>query len=239
LIGPLSFSEYQVSPKQSQALQNEFLLGTPLAYLQGYAEFYDHKFFVNSSVLIPRPETELLVDELIQQKYTFERMADVGVGSGAILLSLISRGIVKTGVGIDLSATALEVARVNARRLRIQNQCEFILSDRFKEVNDEFDLIVSNPPYIKESSHRSLVQPGVDQFEPHMALYLSDEEYDQWFIEFFSQIKLKLRPTGLFLMEGHELELEQQAKLLVGMGFHNVRMLKDLRGLPRFLKAYN
>lgn len=205
--------------------------------MQGFAEFYQHQFYVNPSVLIPRPETELLVDMIVQEKGQFENVLDVGTGSGVILLSLLAAGKAKVGVGVDLSPEALEVAKINSRKLRLEERVEFRISDRLQNVSEKFDLIVSNPPYIKESSHRSLVHNNVDSHEPHMALYLKDDEYQVWFETFFLQIKDALKPNGVFWMEGHELELEAQAEQMKSVGFSSVRVVKDLTGRDRFIFA--
>ena len=218
-------------------LTESFLQGIPFAYLLNQSEFYHHKFFVNEDVLIPRPETEYMVDLLVNGSQRFDRVADVGCGSGAILLSLLKAGVAKKGVGFDLSQRALVVSKINARRLRLEANIKFIQADRLTGVTETFDAIISNPPYIKAHAHKSLVQQSVDAHEPAMALYLEDETYKDWFQVFFEQVRSHLNPGGLFMMEGHELELQDQARTLMTFGFLNVQVLKDLAGQDRFLKA--
>jgi release factor glutamine methyltransferase len=213
------------------------LLGKPLDYLLGFSEFYGLKFYINSNVLIPRPETELLVDLIIQDKRNFENGLDVGTGSGVILLSLLNQGKIKEGVGVDLSLKALKVAEVNAKRFKLTSEVQFKVSDRLANVFEKFNLIVSNPPYIKASSHKHLVHQTVDSYEPQMALYLKDDEYENWFEVFFKQIKEHLNPTGVFMMEGHELELSSQSEQLKKLGFKEVQVIKDYSKRDRFLKA--
>lgn len=222
-----------LSEKSIEDLKTTFLSGKPFPYLLKQSEFYHSVFFVNEDVLIPRPETEYLVDIIINEQKNVQRVLDVGTGSGVILLSLLKHGVGKSGVGADISNEALEVASVNAQRLNLKP--EFINSDRLKNITGTFDLIVSNPPYIKTNSHRSLVHESVDHYEPHEALYIPDETYDQWFSEFFLQIKEHL--NGAFYMEGHELELDRQAEMLKGSGFKNVKVLNDMTGTKRFLFA--
>ncbi|WP_408097581.1 HemK/PrmC family methyltransferase [Peredibacter sp. HCB2-198] len=226
-----------ISSKVTKELEGDFLKGVPFAYLLEKAEFYENVFYVNSRVLIPRPETEELVDILVREKKTYSNVLDVGTGSGVILLSLLLKNVAATGMGVDLSPDALKVAQTNARRLRLLDRCEFLKSDRLKEVHDFFELIVSNPPYIKAKSHRNLVHQQVDQHEPHMALYLDDQDYHSWFASFFTQVRDHLIPGGVFMMEGHELELEAQAKILKELGFQEVIVLKDLGGSNRFLRG--
>lgn len=217
-------------------LGEEFLKGIPFQYLLEESEFFGHKFYVNSNVLIPRPETEFLVDMVARDfKGKASRVLDVGTGSGVILLSLLAANVGKTGVGVDISPEALEVAKINSKRLNLENKASLLLSDRLDKVEGVFDLIVSNPPYIKASSHRELVHDSVDKYEPHQALYLPDDFYFMWFEDFFASIREHLK--GTFFMEGHELELDDQAKLLSRLGFQKIEVLSDMAGTKRFLRA--
>jgi len=217
-------------------MEISFLEGIPFQYLLEESEFYHHKFYVNRSVLIPRPETEYLVDLVVRElKGKVKSVLDVGTGSGVILLSLLSHGVGHTGLGVDISTAALEVASKNLTNLKLQNKARLLHSDRLQNVEGVFDLIVSNPPYIKAQSHKNLVHTSVDKFEPQEALYLPDDFYAFWFEDFFQEIRSHLK--GTFFMEGHELEVENQAKQLVRMGFSGVEVLKDLSGTPRYIKA--
>jgi release factor glutamine methyltransferase len=232
----LDDSEYSVSTRLASDLRADFIKGTPFGYLLGLSEFYGRQYYLNEHVLIPRSETELLVDHLVHRcKGPLESVLDVGVGSGVILLSLLAQNVAKKGVGVDLSEEALKVAATNARRLRVDSRVQFLLSDRLNEVHESFDLIVSNPPYIKTHFHKKLVHQKVDEFEPSLALYINDEEYASWFQTFFQQILQALKPGGLFMMEGHELELVEQARVLKELGFQDVEVLQDYAGLNRFI----
>lgn len=229
----LENSLYSISQKTLDSFSQKFLEGFPFAYLTRFSEFYFRKFYVDSRVLIPRNETELLVDLIKQENTEFKSICDVGVGSGVILLSLVTH----KGFGIDISPDALEVTKINARRFRLENSVTLHQGDRLYGVSEKFDLIVSNPPYIKESSHRKLVHNQVDRYEPHMALFLKDDDYEEWFLTFFNQVKTCLNKDGLFYMEGHELELEHQRDLLLQLGFDDVKVIKDYAGLNRFIRA--
>ena len=232
----LNHSTYSVSEFDTSQLEKEFLEGIPLSYLLEMSEFYNHRYFVNSNVLIPRPETEYLVDMIVEElKGRVEKVLDVGTGSGVILLSLLSHGVGKAGVGVDISEKALEVATINTHRLRLEDKVTLLKSDRLDKVTETFDLIVSNPPYIKSVSSRNLVQDSVDKYEPHDALYLPDDYYGQWFEDFFAEVRSQL--DGIFFMEGHELELDAQATLLKNLGFQDVKVIKDLSGAKRYLRA--
>lgn len=208
-------------------------MGIPFSYLLNESEFYLHRFYVNENVLIPRPETEILVDTIARRGKKFQSLLDVGTGSGVILLSLLKAGIVKKGTGSDISNEALSVAKINGRRLRVK--CHFIQSDRFEHITESYDLIVSNPPYIRASAHRPMVQRTVDSFEPHLALYLADTDYEEWFLKFFTEVLNHLLPGGEFWMEGHEKEVEAQKRILESLGFTECHVLEDLSGLPRFI----
>lgn len=232
----LSDAECSVTDKQSSELEESFLKGVPFAYLLGKSEFYGNEFFINEKVLIPRPETEYLVDLIVQEfKGKSKRILDVGTGSGVILLSLLANNVGNSGVGVDISKEALEVASVNTHRLKLEDKVRLILSDRLKNVEGTFDLIVSNPPYIKAQSHRHLVHDSVHTYEPREALYLPDDFYVMWFEDFFQEIRSHLK--GTFFMEGHELELDNQANMMKRLGFQDVQVLTDLTGSKRFLKA--
>ena len=214
----------------------QFLKGTPLATLMGFSEFYHHKFYVDQHVLIPRPETEYMIDMLVNEfKNKVQRVLDVGTGSGVIVLSLVNAGVGKTGVGVDISTEALRVAEINCNRLRLNQKVSLIKSDRLSKVEGSFDLIVSNPPYIKASSHKNLVHVSVDKHEPHQALYLPDDYYVLWFEDFFQEVRAHL--NGTFMMEGHELELHEQAIMLGRLGFQNVAVLNDLTGKKRYVRG--
>lgn len=203
----------------------------------GFSEFYHSKFYINDHVLVPRPETEYMVDMLVSSHQgKVSRLLDVGTGSGVIALSLLKHGVGKQGVAVDISSEALQVAGINRQRLRLKHKLELVKSDRLKEVSGTFDLIVSNPPYIKANSHRDLVHRSVDKHEPHAALYLPDDFYSMWFEDFFQEVRSHLK--GTFMMEGHELELVNQAKILEKLGFQQIKVLKDLGGSDRYLSAF-
>ncbi len=232
----LDQSGYSISQSTQNKLEELFLKGTPLAVMMGFSEFYHHKFFINQHVLVPRPETEYMVDLLIQEfKGKVQRVLDVGTGSGVIVLSLLNYGVGKNGIGVDISPEALKVAEINRKGLRLEKKVSLFQSDRLSKVEGTFDLIVSNPPYIKASSHKNLVHVSVDKHEPHQALYLPDDYYVLWFEDFFQEVRSHL--NGTFMMEGHELELEEQSKMLGRLGFQNIQVINDLTGVKRYVKA--
>jgi release factor glutamine methyltransferase len=218
-------------------------LGVPLEYINFKSYFYKSDFYVNKDVLIPRNETEILVEDAINyinQNYHDDfSIYDIGTGCGIIPLTIATE--VKKSLNIfacDISKEALAVAKINVDHLMDQfakgTTVEFEIRDRLFELNKQFDLITSNPPYIKEVEDKSQVHHATDIHEPHMALYLKDDEYDHWFATLFTQVRDCLKPNGFFLMEGHEDHLENQA-LMAKPFFSCVEIKKDYTQRNRFL----
>ena len=227
--------------------------GIPFGHHRGKQYFYEAEFQVGPATLIPRLETELLVD-LAKKYWTATRTptrsgqalwADVGTGCGNILLSLLpyAQGPV-TAYGIDSSPAALALARQNYFRMGFrwgkQVQAHWIQGDRLRApalAELKFDLITANPPYLKQKAHQGEVHPQVQKYEPATSLYLPDEDYNEWFAEFFTMVFEHLAPQGLFLMEGHSACLSELADLAKNKQLVNVEVLPDLTGRPRFLRA--
>lgn len=223
--------------------------GIPLEYISNRAYFYRSEFYVNNNVLIPRSETEILVEHgtnFAKKIYkTIDgplKVCDIGTGSGAIILSLLAElDFPVHAKATDISPDAIDVASKNNFFLRYKypkKSClEFIKTDRMEGIDSRFHLILSNPPYIKESEDRHKVHEQVEGHEPHLALYLKDEEYDQWFRELFKQVETNLYSHGLFFMEGHEDHLGYQKAILEEYDFEEVEVIKDYTGRDRFLKG--
>ncbi|NOT79756.1 MAG: peptide chain release factor N(5)-glutamine methyltransferase [Bacteriovoracaceae bacterium] len=221
-------------------------IGMPLEYITGYAYFYRSLFKVNSDVLIPRSETEILVElASLEIKKNFKnrvcRIADIGTGTGAIALSLMyEEAATLEIVATDLSSKALRVAKENFFNLKFsipsKHTLLFVNTDRMEGLTGSFDLILSNPPYIKKVLDAPGVHDQVKSFEPHLALFLLDSEYDSWFKDFFKTIFNKLSDSGVSLVEGHEDHLENLAIIARGIGFSEVLVIKDYTQRNRFLR---
>jgi release factor glutamine methyltransferase len=195
----------------------------PVAYILGRAHFRQLELIVDSRVLIPRPETELLV-ELADDR---QRVLDVGTGSGAIALAIANERAGVRVTGIDNSPEAIEVARANAERLAIE--VEFLIADLI--VGGPYDLIVSNPPYVRESEWQSL-QPEISLYEPREALVAGPEGLDV--------IRDLVPAAADVLVRGGMLAVEVgqgQARLVEGLfersRFTHVETIRDLAGIPR------
>ena len=142
----------------------------PIAYIVKEKEFWGKKFEVDKNTLIPRPETELLIEKLIKiYKYKKISILDIGTGSGCILVSLLIELPNSIGVGIDISRKAIEIARKNALLYKVENRIKFLTKSIIKLHNCKFDLLVSNPPYIDKKKIRNL-DDGIKKFEPLVAL---------------------------------------------------------------------
>jgi release factor glutamine methyltransferase len=210
---------------------HERLKGKPTQYITGRQEFYGREFRVNSDVLIPRPETEHVVETALALARGAGRILDVGTGSGALAITLQ----LETGAatwGADISTAALAVAAENGRRLAAQ--VEFVASDLLAAIGDSsMDLIVSNPPYVPLTQKEGL-QREVRDFEPHVALFGGDtgfELYDR----IVADAPRVLRPDGMLIMELGFGSIGHVSALLES--WRDVRVEPDLAGIPRVIAA--
>lgn len=223
------------------ALVERRCAGEPLAYLLQEKGFYKDLFFVKPGVLIPRPETELLVEHSLEFLNTASRknplIYDFGCGSGCIGLSILKEIPQATLVGFDLSDVAVEVSKENARRLMLDDRSEYHLcsvTDLPSQIFRKAHLIVANPPYIAENDPQ--VEAQVDKYEPALALYSGPtglEKINSWSAVAFDL----LESGGGFAMEfgqGQEDEVELRLKSL---GFCDISLHRDLAGIYRAVFA--
>lgn len=214
------------------ALLERRLGGEPIAYILSEREFYGLVFRVTPATLIPRPDTELLVELALQripQQGVF-RVLDMGTGSGAIALSIAHARPDIEVVAVDASQAALEVAQFNAQRLTIRN-ARLLRSDWFSALQDErFDLIVSNPPYVA-SADAHLAQGDV-RFEPPTALASGADGLDD-IRRIAAQAKAHLAPGGWLLFEHGYDQAERVRALLLQAGFSGIFSARDLAGIER------
>lgn len=203
----------------------------PLQQLTGEQEFMGISFLVNEHVLIPRQDTEVLVEEALKRKKEGMKVLDLCTGSGCILLSILKNLKQGTGVGIDISEQALEVARRNAKRLGLEAATTFVLSDLFEKAQGPYDMIVSNPPYI-ETEEIAQLMPEVRDHEPRLALDgMSDGLY--YYRSIVSQCRDYLKEDGALLFEIGAGQGAAVSELLKEAGFVSVQVIKDLAGLDR------
>ena len=209
----------------------------PLPYITGRVEFYRRDFAVTPDVLIPRPETELLVETALDwiDSHAVSRAVDVGAGSGCIAVTLAAEAPTLSVLAVDLSAHALRVARANATRHHVAGRLRWVQADLLAPCTGPFDLIVSNPPYVARDEWDAL--PASVRREPWQALLAGPEGLDV-IRRLLTQVKTRLRPGGLLLVEIGETQggmVRALAKAAFPQG--DVRVLKDLVGKERLLRV--
>lgn len=227
----------EVQMKQSadyQALIHRRSEGYPVQYLTGSTEFMRLPFFVNESVLIPRQDTEVLVETALAMMKPECRLLDMCTGSGCILLSLAKLGTVAEGVGVDISEGALKVAERNRENLGLP-QVRLVHSNLFESVEGVFDMIVSNPPYIPTEDIEDLMREVRDH-EPHLALDGSKDGL-LFYRKLAEESGRYLVPGGSLLFEIGYDQGEAVSQLLDQAGFKDIHVKKDLAGLDRVVYA--
>ena len=215
--------------------------GEPLQHVLGYADFCGNRFCVNGSVLIPRPETEWLVDEGAKLMSTTatsspKRILDIGTGSGCIAISLKLRLGDTYVEAWDISEEALRTAQDNADALKAE--VVFRKRDALRAENTaaHWDLIVSNPPYICDSE-RSAMDDNVLLHEPHTALFVPDDDPLRFYRAIARYALLTLNPGGTLLFECNTRYAEATGAMLRDMGFEEVTVSDDCFNLPRFVRG--
>lgn len=211
----------------------------PFHYITGEKEFYGLPFFVNSSVLIPRPETELLVSEAIEflKDLPSPRFLEIGVGSGCISVSILHNAPNAVGVGCDISEAALKTAAANAERHAVKGRLNLLLSDVFAAVADEkFDLIVSNPPYVPTGDIAGL-EKDVRDFEPHGALTDGTADGLAVIRRLVAEAPIYLNKNGRLMFEFGFGQEAAVGSLFDAAAWKNIRIEKDLSGIPRIVVA--
>jgi release factor glutamine methyltransferase len=205
----------------------------PLAYVLGRKHFWTLDLAVDQNVLVPRPETELIVETALAAiaPDAPARVLDLGVGSGAILLSILVERPNAIGVGVDISEPALAVARANARSLQLEDRVEFRVGDWWQGLDQSFDVVVSNPPYIASGDLAGLA-PEVALFEPRIAL---DGGVDGLaaYRAIIGGLGVHLRPGGIFALEVGSGQAEAVRTLAVAAGLLTGSPLRDLSGAAR------
>lgn len=234
----------QLLDEESLILLEDLLLrrtkGEPVQYLTGEKEFYGHVFQVTPDVLIPRPETEILVEraiELIRSRAASVRFADIGTGSGCIAISIACEIPSSYGYAVDISPAALRIARHNAFQNRVADRVLPICGDLLEcfPRQECLDLILSNPPYIPLSDYNSL-PAEVRSYEPHLALFGGESGLDIY-RRLIPESMIRLVSGGFLLLELGEGQEEQVTRLVSDEGFLLKMMIHDLQGIPRCLIA--
>lgn len=204
----------------------------PLQYITGVSEFMGLEFLVDENVLIPRQDTEILVEEVLKV-CKGKSVLDICTGSGCIILSLAKLGSLKKAVGCDISVKALQVAKKNADKLGVE--VTLICSDIFENIEGKYDIIVSNPPYIKSEEISSLM-PEVRDHEPRLALEGGSDGLI-FYRRIINDLKRFINPGGYIFFETGYDQGEAVKDLLTTAGFSDIYIKKDLSGLDRVVCA--
>lgn len=205
----------------------------PLQYIIGEQEFMGLRFKVNSNVLIPRQDTETLVEQVLKIVKPGMKVLDLCTGSGCVLISVLKNAPELTGMGSDISKTALLVAKENAKLHEVD--AEWVRSDLFDNITETFDVIMANPPYIPTGEILSLM-PEVRDFEPENALDGGADGLD-FYRKITGQVKDYLNPGGYVYMEIGYDQGEAVSELMRNAGFTEVEVIKDLARNDRVVKG--
>jgi release factor glutamine methyltransferase len=232
-----SISEFIMTSLNSSILRMN--QGEPMQYVLGSVYFYDLHIEVDSNVLIPRPETEELVDWIVKmyKNRTELRVLDIGTGSGCIPLGIQSTFSSATVLGVDCMEKAIAVARKNAEQLSLP--VSFLTADALNEETmpkDQFDVIVSNPPYIPHREKKEM-QPHVVDHEPSEALFVSNDDPLVFYKEIANYAKTHLSTSGGLFFEVHENLAKDVKNYLILSGFNQVEIRFDLQGKERMIHA--
>lgn len=214
----------------------------PVAYITGKKGFHKFEYLVSEDVLIPRPETEELVDYLWKKKEELFLSSDpihiwdLCSGSGCIGLSLTQLLPSSVVTLSDLSEKAVTVSRRNAEKYNVSDRTHFYVSDLDLSLPDglEFDLVVSNPPYIPESE-KPEIMPDVLDYEPHLALFVSD--FNEFHKRLLDAISKRLKPGGKLMLETHPLYIKDLEAMAITLGFVDTKIVLDSSKKERFLFA--
>jgi release factor glutamine methyltransferase len=233
----MTWPERDITAEQKsefEALVNKRINGVPVAHLTGTREFWSLPLKVNNSTLIPRPDTEILVEAALEICPEHAHILDLGTGTGAIILALASELPKATCLGIDFSSEAVQLAAENARQLNISN-VQFKQSNWFADVTGKFDLIVSNPPYIDKDDHH--LNQGDVRFEPLSALVAENQG--------LADIQLIAGQAGHFLKAGGALLVEHGfeqgasvREIFNNFRYAQVKTLKDYGGNERVTMGF-
>jgi release factor glutamine methyltransferase len=227
--------------KKWKSIVLELKAQKPIQYILGETEFYGLPFLVNESTLIPRPETEELVKLIISNTVIIKsikplKILDIGTGSGCIAISL-AKNLLNTEVfAMDISDKALVTAQKNAEINEIK--VDFLLKNILEtdDLEQQFDIIVSNPPYVRYSE-KSEIKPNVLEYEPHLALFVEDRDALLFYRKIGQLAKKNLNINGKLYFEVNQYLGQETVKLLIDLGFKNIELKKDIYGNDRMISA--
>lgn len=222
------------------AIVEQVKLEIPIQYILGTTSFYGLSFVVNKNTLIPRPETEELVDlvlkELNKSGKLNQKIVDIGTGSGCIAIALAKNLPSASVTAIDVSKEALEIAQINAVKNKVT--IHFSEKDILKTIDlgQQFDCIVSNPPYVR-NLEKIEIKKNVLDYEPHLALFVPDEDALLFYRKIATLAKKNLTIEGRLFFEINQYLAKEMKAMVEELGFKNVQIFKDCYGNDRMLQA--
>ena len=207
----------------------------PIAYIKKKKEFWKNKFFVNKNVLIPRPETEIIVDEILKyiDIHSSKNFLEVGTGSGCIIISILKERLNCRATAIDISKKALNIAEFNAKMHHLENKINFINIDVDKIQYNKYDFIVSNPPYINRFDFNRLDQ-SVRFFEPYIALEAGTDGFRE-IKKLIIKSKKLLKKNAKLIFEIGKGQSLYSKKILYENGYYINKVIKDISSIPRVI----
>jgi len=210
----------------------------PIQYVLGHTLFYGLYFIVNENVLIPRQETEELVDIVIKENYGKNRLRiiDIGTGSGCIAISIAKNINDSLITGTDISEKAIETSKINAKKNNVNN-VEFILDDIFNSnISNKYDIIISNPPYLTDDDKQYMMN-NVLKYEPHIALFVDNNDPLMFYKAIISFARNNLLKNGVLYFEINERYGEAIRQMLECYMFIDINIIKDINNKDRFVKC--
>ena len=234
------FPNQEISSKQSKLILHNFIertKGIPVSKIFGFKEFFSNEFIVNKNVLDPRPETELLVELVIKKIFKLRErkisLLELGVGSGCVIISILlsTKKNKVSALGIDISDEALKIADKNIKKFKLEKRLKLKKSDWFSDVNGKFDIIISNPPYIRTSDIKNL-DKEVKLYDPLIALNGGLKGLG-CFEKIAREAKFHLKENGIILLEIGFGQIDSVKKIFEKMGYKNFLKEKDLQGIIR------
>ena len=208
----------------------------PIQYIQGYSDFCGLRFKVTPATLIPRPETSELVEWVASEATGNERILDIGTGSGCIAVSLANKMPQSEVTAWDISAEALTVATENSRSNGTEVLFEQVDIIAYQPEEKQFDIIVSNPPYIKENE-KSAMHSNVLDWEPHTALFVPDSDPLLFYRTIAKKGLTLLKPGGTLYFEINRAHGAETTEMLAGLGYTGIELRKDFAENDRMIKA--
>lgn len=205
------------------------ILKEPISHIINLRNFWNSSFFINNNVLDPRPESELIVEKVLEISGTNSSIIDLGTGSGCLAISIaLERPNFKVFAS-DISNDALKIAEINSRFHK--TKITFIKSDWFSKINRTFDIIIANPPYISENEYNNL-PVSIRRFEPKIALTAGLNGLDS-FKKIIKELHKYLNPSGMIFMEIGYNQKKQIEALFIKHGYQKINFFRDLSGTPR------